>query len=182
MDKYCPKCKNYKDHSLFKKSKSTKDGLYGWCKNCTSTRDKEYRLKNLELYKTKAREYYWKHRDQRIAYLKMYYRNAYTENPNYGKNQHLKNRYGITHEEFNSLYEKQEGNCASCGYWYPINGSRKGYNNLVVDHDHTTGLVRALICHRCNLSIGLLEEDVIRIRKLADYLEKYKKELVLNAA
>jgi hypothetical protein len=42
---------------------------------------------------------------------------------------------------------------------------------LAVDHDHKTGKVRGLLCHKCNKSIGGLQDSVVLLRKAADYLE-----------
>jgi len=42
---------------------------------------------------------------------------------------------------------------------------------LVVDHDHSTGRVRKLLCNACNLAIGMVQEDPARLRALAAYLE-----------
>ncbi len=42
---------------------------------------------------------------------------------------------------------------------------------LMVDHDHTTGEVRGLLCHNCNRAIGLLREDPERLRRAIEYLE-----------
>ena len=43
----------------------------------------------------------------------------------------------------------------------------------VIDHDHQTGIVRALLCRQCNAALGQFAEDVARIRGAADYLESF---------
>lgn len=67
-----------------------------------------------------------------------------------------RNRYKLTYEEYLAL--KQE--CAVCGT----------EGKLHVDHDHTTGKVRGLLCHGCNLALGLVKDSPERLRKLADYI------------
>lgn len=74
----------------------------------------------------------------------------------------LRFNYGITMDEFEAIEETQGKKCASCGI----------AAKLVVDHDHETRIVRGLLCHGCNSSLGLLGEDPARIRALADYAEK----------
>jgi hypothetical protein len=42
------------------------------------------------------------------------------------------------------------------------------------DHDHTTGQFRGWLCHRCNVSLGLMADDPVRLRAAADYLERHR--------
>jgi len=76
----------------------------------------------------------------------------------------LKYRHGITPEQYETMLESQAGCCAVCGA--KPNGRR-----LHVDHNHTTGAVRGLLCHNCNVALGLLAEDSGRLRALATYTE-----------
>lgn len=75
--------------------------------------------------------------------------------------------YGITRNEYRVLLESQKRVCRVCGR---DNGKRK----LCIDHCHKTGIVRGLLCDRCNMGLGLLNEDPKRIRKLADYAEFWR--------
>jgi len=58
---------------------------------------------------------------------------------------------------------EQSGCCAICKIlkepWQPGGGVRGRYRFLVVDHDHTTGRVRGLLCFSCNLAIGHFHDD-----------------------
>lgn len=63
----------------------------------------------------------------------------------------FKRVYGITLEEYASLYDEQGGRCALCG------GESNGRGRLAVDHDHETGRVRGLLCFSCNTALGRLE-------------------------
>lgn len=47
-------------------------------------------------------------------------------------------------------------------------------HGLVVDHDHVTGKVRALLCGNCNTALGLLGDDVARIHRAAEYVSLWK--------
>lgn len=84
----------------------------------------------------------------------------------------LKCKYGITLDQYNEMVEAQFGVCMICG---KIN-NRMNYKTgkperLVVDHNHATNKVRGLLCHRCNLAVGMYETMKIEI---ANYLEKFK--------
>jgi hypothetical protein len=63
----------------------------------------------------------------------------------------------------------QGGRCAICNQ--PEGGGRWGV--LVVDHHEATGRIRALLCHNCNTSLGLMAEDPARLRAAANYLERH---------
>lgn len=43
---------------------------------------------------------------------------------------------------------------------------------MAVDHDHETGKVRGLLCKECNWTLGLVNDDSNRLRKMADYLDR----------
>lgn len=73
----------------------------------------------------------------------------------YIKFYHIKRRYGVTEEEYNSLLESQDGSCALCDSKIE---SYFGTDKLVVDHCHTTGKVRGLLCSACNLLLGHIEK------------------------
>jgi hypothetical protein len=78
--------------------------------------------------------------------------------------QKLKARYGITKQQYDGLFERQQGKCAICNQKF---SSRK----LDVDHAHTTNLVRGLLCRACNIMIGLAKERPEIFHAAANYLE-----------
>lgn len=75
----------------------------------------------------------------------------------------LRNKYGMTPQDYDSMYEKQGGRCAICS---------ESFDLLCVDHCHTKGHVRGLLCSPCNTSLGHMADDADRLRRAADYLEK----------
>ena len=77
----------------------------------------------------------------------------------------LKARYGITPEEYVSMLDTQESRCAVCG----IHNDDLP-DSLCVDHDHTTGNVRGLLCKPCNLAIGNMRDNPKLLQKAAHYL------------
>lgn len=63
--------------------------------------------------------------------------------------------YGITVEQKNRQLEIQGGKCLICKCELKI--GKRGMGKLHIDHCHTTGKVRGLLCMSCNLSIGVIE-------------------------
>lgn len=80
----------------------------------------------------------------------------------------LKRLYGLTFEEYNSLLESQGFKCAMCG------GNNPDGSSLCVDHDHSSGLVRELLCKNCNVALGNLRDDPQLCIKAAEYLSRHK--------
>lgn len=80
----------------------------------------------------------------------------------------LRRTYGITLEQYNEMYEAQNGLCAICGKSDEIEGRR-----LAVDHDHNTGNVRALLCGICNRGLGSFQDNADLLVKATRYLIKY---------
>ncbi len=75
--------------------------------------------------------------------------------------------FGITFKQYNEMLLEQGGVCAICGK-VNDNGQRLG-----VDHNHTTGEIRKLLCRNCNTVIGHCKEDVDILNKVAMYLIRY---------
>ena len=86
----------------------------------------------------------------------------------------LQANYGISLAEYDALYRKQSGCCAICGIrkepWQPGGGVMGRYRFLVVDHDHSTGRVRGLLCFGCNLAIGHFRDDPTLMLAAAAYM------------
>lgn len=67
----------------------------------------------------------------------------------------LKGTYGITSRQYDQMLRVQGNKCAVCGSDNPQSRRTKRF---FVDHDHKTGKIRGLLCHKCNLGLGLLED------------------------
>lgn len=83
------------------------------------------------------------------------------------RERHLIQRYGMTLDAFENRLLSQGGGCAICG-GPPVNAGRAG-STFHVDHCHTTGAIRGLLCSRCNRAIGLIRDDA----NLADGIARY---------
>lgn len=77
-----------------------------------------------------------------------------------------KRKFGITLEQYNEMFLKQNGLCLGC-YKHQKDDKRA----FAVDHNHTTGKVRGLLCGNCNVALGNAKDSPTILRRLADYLE-----------
>jgi hypothetical protein len=82
------------------------------------------------------------------------------------KNQDLKKSYKITLDDYNKMLVEQNHSCKIC-----FSHQDKLKRRLCVDHDHTTGKVRGLLCDTCNRSLGLLKDNIEVMKRAVTYLE-----------
>ena len=92
----------------------------------------------------------------------------YKEDPSLYREQHLKRSYGIGRNEYNVLLKEQNNKCAICKS--PEPKGKHNNNYFPVDHCHTTGKIRGLLCHNCNTALGLVGDNVDTLHKMIEYL------------
>ena len=81
--------------------------------------------------------------------------------------------YGISLPEFTEMLARQGGGCAICGR--KVDNHKNGKKRrMCVDHDHETGLMRGILCTRCNTGIGMFANDEKLLRRAIKYLQKAK--------
>lgn len=148
MSKICSKCGEEKTYSEFYKGSGNR------CKICHNTdcvnRNKLVPEKNRE----RAKRWYHKQpengRKSIVKALEWQRKNKERDSLNKFK-YNLKRNYGLSYEDYCKKAEEQKGLCAIC--------FKPPYRNLDVDHNHSTGKNRGLLCGNCNTAIGLLKED-----------------------
>lgn len=74
----------------------------------------------------------------------------------------LKIKYNLTIEEYEELYSNQQGRCKIC-FSIP-------HKKLHVDHCHTTGRVRGLLCENCNRGLGMFKDNIDLLEKAKEYI------------
>jgi hypothetical protein len=84
----------------------------------------------------------------------------------YMKDFDLRRKYGIGIDQFNKMFAQQDGRCAICG-----RHQTEFVKGLAVDHDHSSGAVRSLLCPNCNHGLGCFKEDGVLLKKAIAYLE-----------
>ena len=78
----------------------------------------------------------------------------------------IRNQYGITLEQYNTMLEAQDYRCAICGNEDEVEGRR-----LAIDHCHTSGKVRGLLCGKCNRGLGLFYDNYELLQNAIQYLK-----------
>ncbi len=131
------------------------DGAHpAYCKSCYNAWKKERYDADPEKYRESARQ--WREANPEKA-------------QEAGRRSKLKTAYGLTPEQYEEMSKAQGGRCAACGV-VPTYGRGRG---LQVDHNHTTGGLRGLLCTKCNQALGLLDENPVKIRNLIEYLARW---------
>ena len=89
----------------------------------------------------------------------------------YHRDWKLKKTYGISIEDYEDMLEQQDGCCAICS----LAEKYAPHGVLSVDHCHTTGAVRALLCNPCNTGIGQFKENTEFLASAINYLKRFNK-------
>jgi hypothetical protein len=83
------------------------------------------------------------------------------------RNWGYKKDFGITIDEYEIMYIKQNGICLICR-------QKENSKRLSVDHCHTTGIVRGLLCGNCNRGLGLFKDNEDSLFRALEYIKSYK--------
>lgn len=136
----------------------------GWRKYCSAECRKENQLKKPKppLREKECPTCGVIHREKGVRYCSEACREE-------GRKQNIKRKsekkfrgHPITKEEYDALHEKQQGRC-----WICEEGSK-----LVIDHCHTEGHVRGLLCQQCNSGLGFFRDRVALLNRASEYLSK----------
>lgn len=146
--KRCSRCLEIKAIELFRKRAK---GYESYCKQCEANYNKEY-LKNWVI----------KNRNKSNTIKTKYQKSSKGKiNSKYSK---IKSRYGLTKEEYDRLIISTGNICSLCNNEF-IN------NKYCVDHCHSTGKIRGIICDRCNKALGLVKDSKTTLMNMLNYLE-----------
>lgn len=148
--KNCSKCKQDKILEEFHKDVTHSDGLTSNCKVCRLKYNRYRYSKNPKYFIEQTKAWVSRNRLDRLLYWRNY---------------SLKRNYGISVEDYDKLLKFQKFRCLIC------NRHQKQLNRrLSVDHCHKTGVVRGILCNKCNEVIGWLEIDK-RLSRVVTYLK-----------
>lgn len=161
--KYCSDCELVKSFTDFWKNATNISGYANVCKNCIRARrnvKKKHEVTHQERNENKA-----------IGLLYCFDCKIFKANNDFHKNKQSRTghhnqciscrkrqEYGISLEEYDQMLSDQNGVCAICLLPEIIKSTQGRTKSLAVDHCHTTGKVRGLLCINCNTSLGHYEK------------------------
>jgi hypothetical protein len=87
-------------------------------------------------------------------------------------------KYNITESEYDTILQYRENKCAICKR--DNDGTVGKHGRFHVDHDHTTGKVRGILCQRCNQMLGCANDNVEVLLSAIEYLQNPPANKVLN--
>ena len=93
--------------------------------------------------------------------------------PKYREGRHRQRIYGISPLEYKDYFDQQKGLCAIC-LKAETRILRNRLCSLGVDHDHQTGKIRQLLCHKCNAILGLANDSIEILLEAISYLRRHK--------
>lgn len=165
--KRCTVCAEIKPLDQFNKSRGRPRSE---CKICHRAAASAWQKNNRQRYRKRQNEWASRNRERcrearRRSYKKM---TAEQKAKKYAaaEKRRIKNLYGLTWEDYNRLLEQQGGVCNICR----IPGRTGRWDKLVVDHCHTTGAVRGLLCSGCNVAIAALGDSVEGVERALQHV------------
>lgn len=176
--KTCGKCQETKIEEEFQKSSKSVDGLQGYCRLCQKNYHSEYSKKYKERIRAKSK--LWKDSNpeyvERVKDKGKLKRLSQLPEEKFRINIRI---YNLTVEDYNLMLEKQKGKCANPAC--EVMSKNERYKRLHIDHDHNCcngpfscgKCIRGLLCGKCNVSIGNMDDDIAKIIGLADYLSNF---------
>ena len=162
--KICIRCNKEKPLSAFNYHNRAKGQHRNLCVECQAAWAKNYNA-SPEGQKT-SKEYVARNK-ARYDELKEFYKND-PKRKAARKVYHRKRQlaeYGLTLKDYERMLKSQDGKCAICG---TTDTGKKDY--FRIDHCHKTGKVRGLLCHSCNVSLGLFKDSRELLQKAYNYL------------
>lgn len=122
-----------------------------------------WRLANKERRREYDRLYQAAHRDERHKR----HVESYSKNREAILSALRKRSFGVEDGDVETLLKQQGGRCGICGTDNP------GKHDFALDHDHATGAIRGMLCHRCNGGLGMFRDDPTVIEKAIAYLKRF---------
>ena len=170
--KLCPKCEQHLLLDQFHKHKGKGPlGLKSWCKACDNANMAERRKNDLEWAEKrnkKKSEHYYANQDKEREKARV--RDSLPKIKLQSKNNRYLRKYGLTKNQVDDMLQNQNNKCEICKKEFGEN------NRYCVDHDHNTGKVRGILCHPCNVSLGLIKDSIKTAQSMAKYLKAHKGE------
>ncbi len=94
-----------------------------------------------------------------------------TKYKNLSRASSLKRKYGLEVKDYEDMLNKQNSKCLICEKPESRKDRSGNVAPLVVDHNHITGKIRGLLCHRCNVAIGHFDDSIHLLSRASHYLK-----------
>lgn len=133
-------------------------------KGMLKARRDAYREKNKERINARKNAHAKAHPEQARARLRKWRRENPERNRAIGARSHLASQYGLTVEQRDEMVARQGGKCAIC---QNVLGTGKQRH---IDHDHSTGRIRGILCSQCNRGLGIFKDDPTHLFSAIAYL------------
>lgn len=117
-------------------------GINGRHSICKSCKNESNRVKERARKASKPKETYEQRRQKLLKYV-----------------------YGMSQEDYDTMLQRQDYKCAICGL-----SENKVGKHFFVDHCHSTGIVRGLLCYHCNTLLGMSRDNVDVLTSAISYL------------
>lgn len=177
-DRTCKQCGLTRPLTDFYKHPKGSLGRRARCKDCEKARTAEYREANRDKVRAAVAKWrvenYDRHREMTEAWKKanpervrQHARTSAKRNSERRRNYRMLKVYGISIEQYEEMERRQCGLCAICER-PPREGRR-----LAIDHCHSSGRVRDLLCEDCNRALGMFGEDSARMESAIAYVERW---------
>ena len=173
-EKRCSRCEESKPRAAFAGNRSARDGLQAYCRECWAAYHQERQLakgRNVRPRVETPEGHKFCRSCGEIKPHDEWHRNATASDglstscttcrAAKGRAGHLKRQYGMTEAEWDEMIASQMGLCVICLKAPAVH----------VDHCHSTGRVRGVLCFNCNSAIGTWGDDPDAARRVAAYLE-----------
>lgn len=183
MTKACTKCLCTKNLEDFDIHAGRPDGRIGYCKDCRKKQYNQRYAENKNGVRDRQKQYR-EHLKTDLVLLAEHRANAskrciahrarkkmlpnYSEIVKHESRRSILSRHGVRKEQYDKMELAQGGKCKICG------GVNKSGRKLAVDHCHTTGKIRDLLCSKCNVGIGNFNDNPELLIAAAEYLKNHK--------
>ena len=149
----CTKCRKWKplDFFSFRTAAPHKKQRQSQCRECDNIRNKQYYADNKDMVAEKLKKRY---EASDYMYIDQIKRRA--------------KKWGYTEEEIANYLKEHDSHCHICGI--DVSESTGRFKRPMVDHNHSTNKIRGLLCHRCNLMLGLAKDDHELLAKASEYV------------
>jgi hypothetical protein len=146
----------------FYRMATMRDGHRHDCKACNLEAKRQRYLADPAVVKARVKRWQQENPERLNAYRRA--RRLEPEVKERERAGHLKRKYGMTIEQYLAMLAAQGGGCFIC------TRPPREDSSLHVDHDHSTGTVRGILCFACNNALADFQEDTQLLRKAIDYL------------